>query len=326
MTLSRCLAGPAAERLPAGNERIVITGASGWIGTATLELLYNTLGADAFAERVLAFGSAARSLDFGAGKIQQRPLAALLALPAKPTLVLHLAFLTKDKVSGMDAGEYQRLNRALSRTVLEALDLVGATAVFVASSGAAEFADDAEAAADLRLYGQLKKADEDAFASWASEHGHRAVIARIFALSGPHINKHDTYALASFIKNALAGRAIDIRATSAVYRSYVSVREMMSLVFAALLEKEGVLRFSTGGERLEMQQVAQIVSDTLGPVTINRPPVEPKLSNDYVGDHAAYLDVLARYGLTHIQFAEQVAETAQSFAADPASKKHNCYA
>ncbi|HEX8841083.1 MAG TPA: NAD(P)-dependent oxidoreductase [Sphingomicrobium sp.] len=321
------LSGPAATALPAGGERIVITGASGWIGKATLELLYNTLGPGDFAKRVFAFGSAPRTIDFGAGTIEQRPLIAMLALPSAQTLVLHLAFLTKDKVAGMDEEEYCRLNRALGRTVLEALDMIGTSAVFVASSGAAQFVDDADASPEVRLYGSLKKADEEAFARWAEERGRRAVIARIFALSGPHINKHDTYALASFIRDALAGGPITIWSDHPVYRSYVSIRELMSLVFGLVLEEAaGVVRFSTGGERLEMQRVAEIVSETLGPVAIERPPLKSGPIDEYVGDAAAYEELLTAHGIDHLPFAQQVVETAASFGSQAASEERSRYA
>lgn len=325
MSARPLLSGLAAAALPASDARIVITGASGWIGKATLELLYNTLGPGDFAKRVFAFGSAPRSIDFGAGTIEQRPLIAMLALPPTPTLVLHLAFLTKDKVAGTDEDEYCRLNRVLSRTVLEALDMIGASAVFVASSGAAEFAGDPSASPAMRLYGSLKKGDEDMFAQWAELRGTRAVIARIFALSGPHINKHDTYALASFIGDALAGRPISIRADFPVYRSYVAIRELASLVFAAMLDDgANVVRFSTGGERLEMQRIAEIVSETVGRVDIERPPLRSDATDVYVGDDAAYRALLSRYGIQHVPFAQQVAETAASFAAGSAErrKKH----
>jgi nucleoside-diphosphate-sugar epimerase len=327
MSGSPRLSGPAAALLPGRPERIVVTGASGWIGLASLELLYNTLGPRAFAERVFAFGSSARSLDFGAGTIQQRPLAAILSLPPAPTLVLHLAFVTKDKASAMDEGEYRRLNRSIGRAVLEALDLIGATAVFVASSGAAGYADDPAAPHDLRLYGALKKADEDMFAAWAEERARRAVIARIFALSGPHINKHENYALASFIADALAGRPVAIRADFPVYRSYVAVRELVALVFAAMLDEgPAVVRFSTGGERLEMQQVAETVAEVLGPVAVARPPLRNDRTDEYVGDDAAYQRLLSRYGIAHLPFGAQVAETAAAFASEAPSKKRNSHA
>jgi nucleoside-diphosphate-sugar epimerase len=203
--------------------------------------------------------------------------------------------------------------------------MIGATAVFVASSGAAEFADEPNASPAMQLYGSLKKADEDMFAQWAEERGTRAVIARIFALSGPHINKHDTYALASFIRDALAGRPISIRADFPVYRSYVAIRDLMSVVFAAMLgEGAGVVRFSTGGERLEMQHIAETVSETVGHVAIDRPPLRTDAADEYVGDDAAYQELLSRYGIEHLPFAQQVAETAASFAPESAErrKKH----
>jgi UDP-glucuronate decarboxylase len=328
MSIHPRFSGPAAQALPSSDARIVITGASGWIGKATLELLYNTLGPGDFAKRVYAFGSAPRAIDFGAGTIEQRPLIAMLALPASPTLVLHLAFLTKDKIAGMDQEEYRRLNLVLSRTVIEALDMIGASAVFVASSGAAEYADDPAASPAMRLYGSLKKADENAFASWAEECGRRAVIARIFALSGPHINKHDNYALASFIRDALAGRAIAIRSDIPVYRSYVAIREIMSLVFAAMLdEPAGVVRLSTGGERLEMQRIAEIVAEALGPVPVERPPLRTGKADEYVGNDVAYQRLLSVYGIEHLRFRDQVAETAASLAAaSPSAEKRKRYA
>ena len=316
------LAPAVASKLRASDSRIVVTGASGWIGKVTLELLYEALSAEAFRARVVAFGSTSRTIDFGAGSIAQRPLSALLSLPPAPSLVLHLAFLTKDKCTEMDETKYRRLNQALSRTVLESLDMIEATAVFVASSGAARFAHDPAAAPALRLYGSAKEADEIAFAAWARSRDRRAVIARIFALSGPHMNKPEAYALASFIRDALAGGPITVKADRPVFRSYVAIRELMSLVFAALLDDEvSVLRFSTGGERLEMQQIAEAVSENFGDVQIKRPALSGDSVDEYTGDHDQYSRVLATYGLEHIALAQQVAESAGSFASDPSSER-----
>jgi nucleoside-diphosphate-sugar epimerase len=309
------LTGPAAETLRSTGRRIVVTGAGGWIGKATLELLWNELGPEVFGQRVVAFGSATRTIDLGNGRtVEQRALGDVGLLPTEPSLVLHLAFLTKDRVAGMDEADYRRSNRALSQSVLEALDVIDARAVFVASSGAAAVADDLSASPAMRLYGSLKKADEEAFARWAQERGRRAVIARIFALSGPHINKHENYALASFVKDALAGRAIAIRSGFPVFRSYVAIRELMSLVFALMLDGDsGMVRFDTGGERLEMQRIAEIVSETLGPVAIGRPALRTDPVDEYVGSDAAYRQLLAKYGIEHLPFRQQVAETAAFF-------------
>jgi nucleoside-diphosphate-sugar epimerase len=301
------------EILRHGDQRVVITGAGGWIGRATLALLADALGSDVH-RRVVCFGSAARQLKLGIGlTFDQRPLTELPSLDWHETVLLHLAFLTKDKVAGMPAGEYRRANLALSATVMSALEGIGANRVFLASSGAAGFADDENAASDLRFYGQLKRDDEDRFATWANESSdRRLVIGRIFNISGPHINKHQHYALASLILDALAGRELTIKAPHAVVRGHVAIRELMSLVFALLLHKtsDAVTRFESGGEPMELGEVATVVAEELGTSVAARGPLLREGANVYVGDHEAYSDLLARHGVEPVSFRTQVVETA----------------
>src|SRR5206468_11290266 len=129
----------------------------------------------------------------------------LTSLPSRPTILLHTAFLTKDCAARMSEADYVAQNQAIRLTVLDALDSVGVNRLFLASSGAAAHADDPAASPAMRLYGSMKRDDEQIFADWADETSNRVVAARLFALSGPYINKPETYALASFILDALAG-------------------------------------------------------------------------------------------------------------------------
>jgi nucleoside-diphosphate-sugar epimerase len=308
------LASGARSLVRGDGRRIVVVGARGWIGRSTLALLHEALGPEAFADRVACFGSDAGYVDlengFGA---PQRPLAELERLQERPSLLLHLAFLTKDKVAGMDPEAYAAANRALSRQVLDALAPIGADRLFVASSGAAAFADDPGAADDLRLYGALKREDESLFAAWAEAlpDRRRAAVARIYSLSGPYINKHQAYALANFILDALAGRPIEVRAPMRVLRSYVAVRELLSLALALLLEEAGpaTARFDTGGEALELGAVAQAVAEVVGGEVVRRPITEAR-ENRYVGDDHAWRALLSRHGIAHLALQDQIRETA----------------
>ena len=304
-----------AEALKASGTRIVITGAGGWLGMATLELLHAALG-EGFAGRVICFGSSHRALTLIDGTvIDQQPLSDLAALEPAPTILLHLAFLTKDRAEAMDEAAYRTANRALDQIVLDALDPIGVNAVFVASSGAAYRADDPAASPAMQLYGSLKRDQEAMFADWATANDKSAVIAQIFNISGPHINKHGNYALAAFILDALAGRPITINAPHRVVRSYVAIRELMALVFALLLEDEArTIRFDTGGDPLEMQDIAQSIADLLGPVAIVRPPQNAAISDVYVGDPAFYRALLADHAIAPVAFAQQVLETAAFLA------------
>jgi nucleoside-diphosphate-sugar epimerase len=295
--------------------RIVITGAGGWLGMATLELLHAALNAD-LSDRVHCFGSRQRTLRLVDGTmVEQLPLERIADLPLRPTLVLHLAFLTKDRAEAMDEAAYRQANRALGETVLGALGAIGADGIFVASSGAAAVADDPHAPPAMRLYGALKRTDEDLFAGWAERPGRKAVIARIFNLSGPHINKQDSYALACFIRDALAGRPVGVKASHAVTRGYVAIRELMSLVFALLLDgRPGVVRFDSGGEPMEMQEIAATVAARLGNGRVDRPAFGGDREDRYVGDDAAYRLLLDRHGIETVSFAQQVDETADFIA------------
>ncbi len=308
------LAPVARGLVRADQRRILLVGARGWIGRTVLALLHEALGPSCFANRVVCFGSASGEIALEDGTaVLQQPLRALDTLPAMPSLLLHLAFLTKDRIASMDADIYASENRALSRTVLDALDPIGVDRLFVASSGAAAFADDAEAAADLRLYGSLKREDEEAFAGWALTRPDecRAAIGRIYSVSGPYINKPQNYALASFILDALAGRPIEVRAHMPVFRSYAAVRDLVSLVFAMLLADRGdpVLRFDTGGEALELETVARLTA-ALFHTRVHRQPITEPRENRYVGNEESWQRHLAEFAIEPLPLAQQIAETA----------------
>lgn len=291
------------------DERIVIAGAGGWLGLATLELLAQALG-DEFGRRVVCFGSTRRDLVLRDGRIvTQQPLSEMKHLSHTTTWVLHFAFLTKDRAEHMSEADYRSANEAIGMTVLDALDPIGATGVFVASSGAASRAHDAAASPAMRIYGELKLADEARFAAWAEDRGHRAVIGRLFALTGPYINKHGAYAISSFALDGLAGRAICVRAPRRVVRAYVAIRELMSLVFSMLAEsRAGVVRFDTGGIPHELGEIAKAVSRACPGTHVDRAAIVLPEPDVYHGDEAGYAALVARHGIPRVPLDQQIAE------------------
>lgn len=308
--------GAGAARLASSDQRIVVVGAGGWLGLATLEALHQLLG-DRFAGRVVAFGSNDRVLALRGGlRVQQSALVRLADLPPAPTLVLHLAFLTQEKAKIMSEATYVAANAALSKSVLDALDPIGATGVFVASSGAAYMADDLAAEASKRLYGRLKLEDEARFAGWAATRGRTAIAARVFNLSGPYINKQSSYALACFIADALAGRPIAISSPRPVLRSYVAISELMSLVFALLNDAAAqMLVFDTAGDRpREMAEIADVVRHVVGDGGVARPALGDGPPDRYVGDANLYAALRHRFDVEAVDFPEQVRQTASFMA------------
>ncbi len=311
------LTGLGAKRLTEGPWRVAVAGAGGWMGLAALEELHGLLG-DGFHRRVVCFGSNRRRLALRGGLVaEQRPLSELARLPAAPTLVLHLAFLTQEKAGLIPRRDYIAVNRAISDLVLEALSPIGAEGVFVASSGAVELAKRPGADPNKALYGALKLEDEARFGAWAVERGRRAVIARIFGLSGPYINKLDSYAFSSFIADVLTDRPIAVRAAKPVFRSYVAIDELMSVVFGLLTDGAvGTTLFDTAGKRgYEMGEIARGVARALGHARgVVRPPMGPAKADRYVGDGTLYASLRRRLEVESVGFPRQVRETAKFMA------------
>jgi UDP-glucuronate decarboxylase len=299
-----------AQALARSDKRIVVTGAGGWLGLATLDALAAVLG-DSFASRVVAFGSVARTLHLRDGlTVEQQPLADLSQLSCSPTWLLHFAFLTKDRAETMDEATYRAANAAIRAAVLTQLDHIGAEAVFVASSGAAYKAQDPAASAAMRLYGELKAEDEAQFAAWGAEAGKRVVIARIFNVTGPYINKHQAYALASFILDGIAGRAIEVQAPRRVVRGYVPIAELVSLALAEMAAAPtGTMRFDTGGEPLDLGEVAGVVASHFPGLSVQRASIVDPQADIYHGDAALYASLLERHSIAPEPLRAQVGKT-----------------
>lgn len=299
-----------AEALRRDGHRIVITGSGGWIGLALLDLLNAALGPDALRARVRAFGSSARELTLADGStLPQAALSSIADLPHAPTWVFHTAFLTKDRASVMDERDYAAANRAITGQVLDALDAIGTTGLFVASSGAAAKAEDGSAQGALELYGQLKLEEEERFGKWAQDRQATAAIVRIYALLGPRINKPEAYAIASFILDALAGRPIAVRSPRQVVRAYASLRELLSLVLATMLRGQGVSRFDSGGEPMELGDVARLVASLMPEGSVERAAITAPDADIYHGDGARYDALLRTQGIARVPLLQGIRET-----------------
>lgn len=308
-----------AESLRSSHWRVLVTGAGGWLGQAALELLADALGVN-WRKRVAAFGSNERLLVLRDGReIRQQPLAMLPTFPRQPSLLLHFAYLTREKATRMPVEAYLATNRALSQIAAEGGAAIGVERAFVASSGATHAAlaaaDDANPAL---LYGKLKLEDEALFERFAGDKpGRRTFVARLFNLSGPYINKLDSYALASFIRQARGG-CIHIRARHPVIRSYTSASNLLGAAMGQLLSDDAppFLRVETAGDHeIEVGELARKVCDLVSPhAAIERNECAKQPIDRYVGDGRDYRLLLGEHGIAEHPLERQIAETAEYLA------------
>jgi nucleoside-diphosphate-sugar epimerase len=300
---------------------VVVTGAGGWLGRATLEMLESSLG-PRFSSRVHAFASYRRLMKLRSGtELEVLSLNDLQRLKIGPHIVAHYAYGTREFVSQLGFATYIARNEEISTLMASHFDRQPPVGALVISSGAVYLGSDIS----TNPYGVMKERDERLFLnlvnnSSGSGQATRLVIPRLFNLAGPFLNKPD-YVLGSIIHDIGRGGPIRLRATHPVVRSYIHVKDLVDLAFSAMLG-EGPIpdrAFDTAGEcKVEVGQLAELAISVLSPmgVEIVRPPLDGAPADCYVGDPAVIDSLAHSYGIELQPLARQIEDTARFLNAD----------
>ena len=165
-------------------DRVVVTGASGWVGRNAVDVLTGSLG-DRFADAVVLSTSRPHEVLTAAGLIATLPTADLLGLASGPrTLIVHCGFPTQDQVEVMGEQPYVDAITRLRVAMQYVIERLGAVDMVYISSGAAtNVARGAQVAHRTQVYGQAKLDDEVAYAHAIARSGGRLCTVRAFALS-----------------------------------------------------------------------------------------------------------------------------------------------
>jgi len=263
--------------------RFVLTGPSGWIGSAMLARLADQAGG-ALAGRVSAFASGERTMSLPSGEsLAVRDLASIGPADVVGAHVIHLAYLTKDKVEGVGERRFCDTNLAIDDHLLAALAQARPASLFVASSGAAALAAQG---VDFHPYGMAKLRQEARFLQWSASTGVPVIAGRIFNIAGPHINKLEAYALSNFVLQALDRGEIHIQAGMPVFRSSLHVHDLCDLVIDAGLRGVGRPRAIDlcGSEVVEMSDIAALVAAQMGDVPVRRAAIRHENASIYLGN------------------------------------------
>ncbi len=309
------LAPALADALRGAGTPVIVTGATGWLGLAALEMLDGALSA-AMPGSVLAFASQAREITLRSGRrVWLRPYDALATIETQPALILHFAFLTRGHAGRAD---YVAVNRRISELMQDFIARAGARGVFVPSSGAVYRADGGlDDDITSNPYGVLKHEDEVIFAAMGQRLGFPCAIMRIFNLAGPFINNLAHYALACIIADVRRGGPVVLRASHPVWRSYAHVGDVLSIGLAILLQGLSPGVFDSAGETpLEIGALAGLVSQCLlgRPVPIHRPDWQAGVADRYLGDFTAYQRAAKLAGVTLRLINQQIIDTAEYLA------------
>ncbi|WP_371431967.1 NAD-dependent epimerase/dehydratase family protein [Novosphingobium sp.] len=293
----------------APSSRFVLTGPSGWIGQAMLDALARERGGR-LEGHVTAFASRARVMDLPWGeRLEIRPLETITPDDVAGAHIIHLAYLTKEKADQLGESAFTTVNRAIDDALLAAVGSAAPASLFVASSGAAALA---EHGTDLHPYGLAKLRQEARFLEWAAVLGVPTIAGRIFNLAGPYINKLRSYAISDFALQAREDGEIRIQASVPVFRSYLHVEDLCTLVIGAA--QQGIGRPTPidlcGAEVVEMADIAALVAEaSYGSPPICRGPVDFSRPSLYLGNPTHTKVLAMELGISLRPLSVQIVDT-----------------
>lgn len=230
----------------------------------------------------------------------------------QPTFVFDAAFLTRRFLDPLGLDEYVRRNEELMSRVLWLCGLQSVRKVVTISSGAAHAVAGAEPTkATFDPYGSMKLEFEHKLAAKARDGAIDLVIARAFSLSGGLVRRPHEYAFSSFVAQALESNLITVDSPGLVYRRYCSAEDFLA-VSAGLSTKIGVTEFDSGGELVELLDLAKMIAEAIpGRIEVRADPNRTLGgSSSYCSDDAEWRKVLGITGLNPSNISEQIASVA----------------
>lgn len=298
------------EHLEEG-ERILVTGASGWLGRETISLLVELLGSQ-FSSKVVLAGSTSRLIKVNKTDYSVIDINSISQMSFNFGIILHLAFLSQDKVEQFGAKKYTEANQEITHSMLQMTLTSGARYVFVASSGAAAaHILENQKHEGKKLYGELKLNAEHRFLALTSA---RVLIGRIWSISGNQIQEPLKYAIGNFIHQAVNTGTITQVGSPHSTRTYIDAKQMMTgYIFQLLTSNDFIL--NSGGQSTDLHGLANQILHRYKPSGLLVPSeLQNQLPDHYVSPDNKMKEVLNLYSVEFLSLDEQIENTCQAIA------------
>lgn len=281
-------------------ERLVITGASGWLGTELCELLLQQFGSSVLQTSLICLGSSARTLTLSDGTtLPVHPLDGFTPLENERIAgIVHLGFLTRDKVASLGYDTYVGTNLAITANVIRLIETNSPKWVATVSSGAVHSETGAFLEHDARAnpYGFTKRIEEELLANASVANGTNLTIGRLWGALGAFMPINRNYAVSDFIMQALESRKITVRSTRRVFRKYCDAADFMNVLLAAAEARLHTM-FDSGGGLVEMSELASAVAEYTGAAITPRDLDDSANPDTYFPKNTDFEILAAQFGI-----------------------------
>jgi nucleoside-diphosphate-sugar epimerase len=288
--------------------RIVVFGASGWLGRECISLLSSNLQKN-FSSKVVLIGSSNRSI-----KVNQQNYEITsiddLGHQKNVDLVIDLAFITQEKLEQLGETQYIHLNQELRRKIHDFIYESKPEYVYFSSSGAADIDFmNVTKSNSKKIYGELKLASETELKEISQDLDCNLLINRIWSVTGLQMQDYSKYAIGNFISQTLSTNEIKINSSDQVLRSYIDAEDLFKVCFNELFLNKYTL-LNSGGFQTTLFDLASLVLKVLGSSTAQIPNLIKKDSgDDYVSKDFKLNEFALKQGLKLQSLEDQIRNT-----------------
>lgn len=297
------------------SSKVLITGATGWLGRETVaRVLEGKLDGISKDDLILA-SSNGRDLELDSlGVFPTNALAKISDTKSKDAIdgLVHLAFITKDKTAEYSFSDYVAKNIELISVACKIIERERPKWVVVVSSGAIIDRSTMEIENNVanNPYGFCKRIEEALISESARKVGANIVIGRLWGGTGLYMPIKRAYAISDFIESAKEKNAISINSGGEVKRRYCDAGDFMEVLVRAARKGE-TTTIDSGGSIIEVGELAKLISTRMGEVPIIRSQTPTPL-DDYYPRGSEFEDLAKSVGVQLHGIGEQVLRTLKS--------------
>lgn len=296
------------QKLLSDDIRLVVNGASGWLGSNISETLHSLHGAS-LGKNILLTASSNTLLRLrNEASVPVYKWTRELLEEFSPTHIVQLAFKTRDHVKNLPLAKYLHINREIISSGKWMISLPSVKGFMHTSSGAV--CDTNAGNFELNPYGYLKRLEELEFETSCIDFDTNYLGVRVWSTSGAYIKTGGLLAIEDLVTQALTGSVISLVSDSRTYRTYADANEILIASLIGLLTGRTGL-YNSGGYEIEIGDLASIISG-LAPETdhkIIRPKYSLEMEDRFCSEGPSIEGVLLELGLTFSNIPCQVSQT-----------------
>ena len=286
------------------DDRVLVTGAAGWFGRTAIAMTREA------SLELLATGSKDQQIEID-GQSQDVHAQSLDVISAfKPTVVIDTAFVTRERLPILGHKAYVETSQKLIDQSLDIAAMPSVRKYIGFSSGATmHLAGHTSFSLEENPYASQKRIYESKISAIAANLQSDISVARVWSVTGSYCTKPRAFAFTDLIAQAKLG-LIAIKAKHLVYRRYCALEDVLALAMLPSAP-EGNPIFDTGGDLIELGELAKIVVDLVNPNAEIRRQIDPKLTPDnYHSNSKEWGELVQSAKVTNDSISDQITRIA----------------